>query len=154
MNVPQSPISALEAAIKAHSAVKGFAEVYLGSENLAKQTKAGRIVLIPHNGQHTPALSKKNGPYDLNLGIVAHIWGESFDHVWNLYQRLLQAILEARTSCGYTWEPQGVDLDTQPDTTKQGRVMEVTFTARIVAAQLVLETEVTINTVNENITNT
>lgn len=153
MNVPKSPIELLEDQIKAHSAIKGFADVYLGPESLSKQSKTGRIVLIPTSGQHTPP-HNKTALYDLNQQIVAHIWGDSYGHAWNLYQRCLQAIKEARTGAGLTWEPQGVDWDTQPDTTKQGRVLEVTFTSRIAVTKIVSETSVTINTVAEIITNT
>lgn len=154
MNVPKSPLTLLEQALKSHAAIKGFADVHLGPEGLAKQSATGRIVLVPDSGQHTPPLNKGPAVYDLNQQISAHIWGDSYDHCWNLYQRLLQAIKESRVGCGSTWEPQGVTWDTQPDTSKQGRILEVTFTARIAVTKLVDETTATITTINEIITNT
>jgi hypothetical protein len=153
MAVPLSPFSELVAAVRAASVLDGC-EVLEGNASRAQQGAVPIIRLIPRSGRYKEPRDNR-ALAGIVFTVEGRVWAATYDAVWDLVARLLQAVRDATLKTGYTWQFLTLDHDDgEPDTSKNGVFAVAMFATHIDISPAVGPVEVVINAVNNNITNT
>lgn len=121
------PVEALAAAVKKLAPLKGV--TVEGGGNIAKTQAPPRIVLYPEDGD-CAARAKAPAYFDVDINVVAELWGESRSHAWNLLQLLSQALRIHGASGGPLVEPRRLSWYTGDDASTQGEHLTYRFTLR------------------------
>lgn len=152
MPTPVSPYSQLLAAVQGAAVLNGV-KVVSGHAELARVASPPRIVLVPKSGRYQEPRDNR-ALSGVVLTVDAFIWASNYDQSWDVFARLLQAVRGATTGTGYTWQFLTLDYDIEPDATRQGVLMTVTFATRIDVSPATGDVTVVVQTVTVTNTNT
>lgn len=125
--VDPDPVDALAAAVRKLAPLRGIAVD--GDGNVAKTQAPPRIVLYPEDGD-CAARAKAPAYFDVDVNVVAAIWGESRAHCWDLLKRLSQAIRIHGSAGGPLVEARRLSWYTGDDDGTQGAPLTYRFTLR------------------------
>lgn len=118
------------------------AKVFAHAAGLAKQGAPYRIVLLPASGIYESPDDSDAALRKAKTTIEAHLWADDGEKLWDLHQRLLQA-LEAQAHggdeeddpAGDFYTPVDFSFPTTPDTAKKGEAMTVRFVIDLAMAK-------------------
>lgn len=125
--VAPDPVEAMATALKKLEPLKGV--TVEGDGNTVKTDKPPRIVLYPEDGD---CATRARAPayFDVDVNVVAAIWGESRSHCWDLLRRLSQAIRQHGATGGPLVEPKRLAWYTGDDDGTQGAPLTYRFVMR------------------------
>lgn len=133
-----SPITQFVLDLADESALKSAGvKLLLGRAELARTTAARRIVWVPVGGPYAaPDTERERHSAAPVLAVVrqtmvGRIWGESIDDVWDIHQRLLQALNSYVAAGGVRFDHEAIQWETEADTSEQGEALEVKIVLRL-----------------------
>lgn len=133
MASPVSPISTLFVTLANTASLKGRAKLLLGKARLAEGRSPPSIVMFPRKGPlSSPQYVGKQ--LDVDLEMVARIWGRDIDEAWDLRNRYLRGLWEQGQAGGVFWQGVGELWDDSADTSEQGQELEIIVNVRLQAS--------------------
>lgn len=142
MPVPKSPITLLAESLSAMPAMGGI-KVHAGKKALAEQNGTPSVVIMPAEGPYDAPNDNIASLVDIDLAIVAVVWGETLDQAWDIRRRYLQALKQQaignpkdpwRSSpdqAGLMYDLHKEQWETDPDTAQDGDTVIVTASVRL-----------------------
>lgn len=134
MASPKSPLTILCEALQQTTPLKGFARsIKLGKNFLPEGGAPPRIVIFPRRG---PLASPQyvGTSMDVQLEVVARLWGANIDNAWDLRARFLKGMWEQGIAGGAWWSSVSELWDDSEDTAEQGQALEVVLTLTFTAS--------------------
>lgn len=137
MPSPKSPVMVLADKLNAATPLRGFARVLAGKNQLVTGRSPPSIVLIPVSGPLKVPRNLVDSYLDVDLNIVARLWGRDLDEVWDLRARYIAALWEqaigdplnpSDSAAGFFFQFVDETWDVNPDSAQQGQELEVVTT--------------------------
>ncbi len=151
MAFPQSPIAILAGLLQNAPTLKGYAGtggasrklIFVGKSYLASSDAPPRIVMFPVEGGYQVPHDTVDSMVDVDLKLMARLWGADIDGTWDLRQRFWQAMnYQAHPENidpvipGYYFQYLSEEWDVNTDTAEQGQALTVLFVVRMSAAEV------------------
>jgi hypothetical protein len=140
MPAAKDAISTLVDALASAPTLIGYARVLSGSRHMSRVNSAPpRVVIFPTEGDVRAARDASDGERDMDVALVAHLWGKDFPQALELVARFLQAMdyqaspqpSSSSNPAGAFWKTGACKWDTTEDSTKQGEELYLILTSPI-----------------------